>query len=660
MKTLRTLSISILLTIFVLTSLSALAQDAPAAASAPAKLLRTQAWDKEAVGLFESLAIQEGGRIKPLKTYADVLLLKLNGRRSCRDAQEAKLDGTQWLMDCLFFPDSARQYKMFLIENSDVLVDLGLSYTKRRDRYSYDDLVAARTLLMDRARTYSSIEAPLRRLGQTQLINLATNMMDFESLTHALDVVRMRLDLRDTGPFSALAAGTGPQPVSALFPKAAEFSVALQALRQGQAQDPGHAAAMRALNPLGEAVDSASTLSFIAPPATDATSEWRSLGSLAGQLFGGQTPPADEAAVFSTFEALADAAPTPAVFTEKARALHTALAVRAQVRGEYRAIGLEVLYHKADLVYYSLCFYVLCFLGVAASWVRPKSLLLYRSDLFLLALPTVLLAIAIAMRCTIRLRPPVTTLYETILFVVWSAIVVCLFIEWIQRNKLGLSMGAILGMIGLFLANKYEVMEGEDTMPSMVAVLNTNFWLGTHVTTITIGYAAGLLAGALSHAFVFGKLFRVDKKVAGYYRPLDRVVYGVLCFSLLFSIVGTILGGIWANESWGRFWGWDPKENGALLICLWQLTILHAVRGRYIRDYGLHLASVFGAVVVAFSWFGVNQLGVGLHSYGFTSGISKALLIFYSIECVVMALGVLAWGLDRGPRAENPTEGNLA
>jgi len=656
----RIYCLSVLFAAIVWCGLSASAQNPAVPPSAPPAAVRAQPWDKVAVGLFETIPVQEGGRIKPLKTYADVLLLKLNGRRSCRDAQNAKLDGIQWLMDCLFFPESARQYKTFLIENSDVLVDLGLSYTKRRDRYSYNDIASARTRLVERARTYSSIEAPLRRLGQTQLINLAANVMEFESLTHALDVVRLRLDLRGAGAFAALAPGAAAVPVSAFFPKAAEFSAALQALRQGRSEDPGHEAALQALHPLGEAVDAASVLCFIAPPVSSQDAEWLSLGAVAGRIFGGQTPAPEQAALFAAFESLADSASTPAAFTGKARSLHDTLAMLAQARGEYRAIGLEVFYHKADLVYYSLCFYMLCFLGVAASWIRPKNRALYRANVTLLALPTLLLAAAIVIRCAIRLRPPVTTLYETILFVVWCAAAVCFFIEWIHRQKLGLSMGALLGMIGLFLANKYEVMEGEDTMPSMVAVLNTNFWLATHVTTITIGYAAGLLAGALSHVFVFGKLVGAGKKIPGFYRPLDRIVYGVLCFALLFSIIGTILGGIWANESWGRFWGWDPKENGALLICLWQLAILHAMRGRYIRDYGLHLAAIFGGVVVAFSWFGVNQLGVGLHSYGFTSGISKALLIFYSIESVLMMLGVMAWGLDRTPRLEGAAERSSA
>jgi ABC-type transport system involved in cytochrome c biogenesis permease subunit len=96
------------------------------------------------------------------------------------------------------------------------------------------------------------------------------------------------------------------------------------------------------------------------------------------------------------------------------------------------------------------------------------------------------------------------------------------------------------------------------------------------------------------------------------------MIYGVVCFALLFSFTGTILGGIWADQSWGRFWGWDPKENGAVLIVLWNALILHARWGGVIRHRGRAVLAVLGNVVTAFSWVGTNLLGIGLHSYGFT------------------------------------------
>lgn len=207
-----------------------------------------------------------------------------------------------------------------------------------------------------------------------------------------------------------------------------------------------------------------------------------------------------------------------------------------------------------------------------------------------------------------------------------------------------LSAGALLGMLGLFLANKYELVDKQDTMPSLVAVLDTNFWLATHVTAITSGYSAGLLAALISSLYLLAKLFGFKKGDKTFYRNIARMSYGVLCFALIFSLVGTILGGIWANDSWGRFWGWDPKENGALLIVISQIAILHSRMGGYLRQHGLQMATAFAGTVIAFSWFGVNLLGVGLHSYGFTSGISQALWTYYYIQWgIVGAGGVVLW-----------------
>ena len=119
------------------------------------------------------------------------------------------------------------------------------------------------------------------------------------------------------------------------------------------------------------------------------------------------------------------------------------------------------------------------------------------------------------------------------------------------------------------------------------------------------------------------------------------MVYGVVCFSTLFSFVGTILGGIWADQSWGRFWGWDPKENGALLIVIWNAIILHARWGGMIRERGLMNLAVFGNIVTAFSWFGVNMLNVGLHSYGFMDAAFKWLMIFNASQILIMAIGIM-------------------
>src|SRR5262245_4168473 len=122
---------------------------------------------------------------------------------------------------------------------------------------------------------------------------------------------------------------------------------------------------------------------------------------------------------------------------------------------------------------------------------------------------------------------------------------------------------------------------------------------------------------------------------------LARMVYAIVCFATLFSFVGTVLGGIWADQSWGRFWGWDPKENGALIIVLWNALILHARWGGLVRERGLMNCAIAGNIVTSWSWFGVNLLGIGLHSYGFMQAAFWWLSGFVASQLLLIALGSL-------------------
>jgi ABC-type transport system involved in cytochrome c biogenesis permease subunit len=174
----------------------------------------------------------------------------------------------------------------------------------------------------------------------------------------------------------------------------------------------------------------------------------------------------------------------------------------------------------------------------------------------------------------------------------------------------------------------------------MRAVLDSNFWLGTHVLTITIGYSGTYLAGAIAIGWVLREHLapRVDPATG---QALSSMVYGVVSFALFFSFLGTVLGGIWADQSWGRFWGWDPKENGALLIVLWNAIILHARWGGYARTRGIMAMAIFGNVITSLSWFGVNMLGVGLHSYGFMDKAFWALAGFCASQLLLIGLAYL-------------------
>jgi cytochrome c biogenesis factor len=148
------------------------------------------------------------------------------------------------------------------------------------------------------------------------------------------------------------------------------------------------------------------------------------------------------------------------------------------------------------------------------------------------------------------------------------------------------------------------------------------------------------VAGLLAVIYIVRGFF-TSSLSTGTAQALGRMVYGIVCFATLFSFVGTILGGIWADQSWGRFWGWDPKENGALLIVLWNATILHARWGGLIKERGLIAMAIFGNIVTSFSWFGVNMLGIGLHSYGWMDKAFPWLMAFDASQVVLIVLALM-------------------
>ncbi|MEN9975378.1 MAG: Cytochrome c biosis protein CcsA, partial [Verrucomicrobiota bacterium] len=217
-------------------------------------------------------------------------------------------------------------------------------------------------------------------------------------------------------------------------------------------------------------------------------------------------------------------------------------------------------------------------------------------------------------RMYIQGRPPVTNLYSSAIFVGWGAVLIGLVLERLFRDGIGAACAGMVGFITLIIA--HHLGSNGDTLEMMTAVLDSNLWLATHVVIITAGYSAMFLAGMLAAVYVVLGVFTrlLTRETA---KTLARMVYGVICFATLFSFVGTVLGGIWADQSWGRFWGWDPKENGALLIVLWCALILHARWGGFVHQRGLMAMAICGNAITAFSWFGVNMLGVGLHTYGF-------------------------------------------
>ncbi len=291
-----------------------------------------------------------------------------------------------------------------------------------------------------------------------------------------------------------------------------------------------------------------------------------------------------------------------------------------------------------------------CFGLLSSQMTKPDwSRSLLRSMTSLIIVAFIVQTIGIISRVYLQGRPPVTNLYSSAVFIGWFCVIIGLFAERLMKNGLSGIMASVIGFGTLIIA--HNLGSSGDTMEMMQAVLDSNFWLATHVVVVTIGYSATFFAGFLAIAYVLLGVFTptLDRDRG---RSLIKMVYGVICFATITSFVGTVLGGIWADQSWGRFWGWDAKENGAALIVLWNLLILHARWGGMIRERGLVNLAIFGNIITAWSWFGTNMLGVGLHSYGFTQSAVFWIAVFVLSQLILISVGMLPMKIWRSKFAK--------
>lgn len=263
-------------------------------------------------------------------------------------------------------------------------------------------------------------------------------------------------------------------------------------------------------------------------------------------------------------------------------------------------------------------------------------------------------------------RAPVVNLYSSAVFIGWACVLLCLVLEVVMRLGFANIVGSAIGLITLSIARS---LDKSDTLHVLAAVLDTQFWLSTHVVAITVGYAVTYLAGFFGAVVLLKMVFDryaphfakavnnltgvkmfqethlktpVISEQAEPYKQLYRMAYFSVCFGILFSFVGTVLGGLWADDSWGRFWGWDPKENGALMIVLWNALVLHARWDRMVGLRGFSVLALVGNIVTSWSWFGTNLLGIGLHNYGFNKSVAYALVVTVIVHVALIVVAMVS------------------
>ncbi len=299
-------------------------------------------------------------------------------------------------------------------------------------------------------------------------------------------------------------------------------------------------------------------------------------------------------------------------------------------------IKMECYYNKLNLFEWSKYIYLLIFIVNLICMLLNTNIFIQVRKIMHCALliGSLLHGIGICIRSYIMMRPPVATLYESILFVGYIAVVFTLILEIKRKDYSGIFIGSIVGTLLQYIGTRYAT-DG-DTMGMLSAVLNTNFWLTTHVLTISVGYSSCFITGGFGHFYLLTKLLNSKNTLR-----LDTILKNMLAMGLIalfFSLLGTILGGIWADQSWGRFWGWDPKENGAMLIVLWLTLLLHGRIAKLLSPAIFAVGMILTNIVVVLAWFGVNLLNVGLHSYGFTQNVGINIVTFCGIEILFIIM----------------------
>jgi ABC-type transport system involved in cytochrome c biogenesis permease subunit len=564
---------------------------------------------------FGEIPVLVGGRIKPLDTVARNSLLIIHGKQEVRLEGGKRLSAMQWLTDVLFNAPAADQYPVFVVQNADVLGLFGWQQSDRK-YFSFAEFAPFLKQVDEQATQSDKLEAVQRSAYQSAILNLRNSLSLYQRLKNSIqpegaqDFAVELHRFERTVPGAATAARE--RQMGENFDKAKLDDVAAMIQRYERLSEMAY---LLAVPPLGQ------------------NDQWHSAGdSLLRSVGTGEIHP-----IVNEYAIIGDAyrADDRMLFNQNVQ-LVTNWFVNAQPKATKRA-SFEFLFNRLQPFSQSMMLYVLAFLLACSSWLGWSGVL-RRSAFYILLLALAIHTFGLFSRMYLQERPPVTNLYSSAIFIGWGAVIVALILERIFKDGIGAACAGAIGFVTLIIA--HHLAGSGDTLEMLQAVLDTNIWLATHVVAITTGYSAMFLAGMLAIIYVVRGVFTrsLKKQTAD---SLARMTYGVVCFATLFSFVGTVLGGIWADQSWGRFWGWDPKENGAVLIVLWCAITLHARWGGFIRQRGLMIMALFGNIVTSFSWFGVNMLGVGLHSYGFMQKAFPWLAGFMISQLALMTVAAM-------------------
>jgi ABC-type transport system involved in cytochrome c biogenesis permease subunit len=575
---------------------------------------------------FGRLPVLLNGRVQPLDSVARNALLQLRAKQSVRVTDNAtgktllNLSAIDWLKEALFRPELADTRPTFRVDHPEVIALLKI---RREDKhFSFAEIQPA----------IGDLEQEARRIGDSSL--KPEQQTPFEKAVMGLynRLILYRRLKNSLKPETVTDMGQFQQA----YQKAIEPGrAAVEAQRQGK---PFDQAAMDALVGKLTEFDMVSRFAYplMIPIATaeHAKEDWENAGTAMMEAARRGIVPEPMGYYASMNDAFR--AGDASKFNQAVADYHQWL----QGHGYQKEVTKgrnEHFYNRLQAFYRSMVLYVGALLCAFISWTNRNETW-RRTAVGLTLVALVLHTGGLIFRMALEGRPPVTNLYSSAIFIGWGTVILGLVLERFYKDGIGTVVAGVTGFCTLVVA--HNLATSGDTMEMLRAVLDTNFWLATHVVVITLGYSATFVAGFLAVLYIL-RGFLTTTLTSDGARTLSRMVYGITCFAILCSFVGTVLGGIWADQSWGRFWGWDPKENGALLIVIWNAFYLHARWGKIFSEKALMATAVFGNVITAFSWFGVNMLGIGLHSYGFMDAAFKWLILFDITQLAIIAVALL-------------------
>ncbi|MBA2368948.1 MAG: cytochrome c biogenesis protein CcsA [Candidatus Protochlamydia sp.] len=303
-----------------------------------------------------------------------------------------------------------------------------------------------------------------------------------------------------------------------------------------------------------------------------------------------------------------------------------------------KQLWAEYQYYQYPWIKFLIFLYGVCTLLFICSSTLQLSQPI-RNSFFCLLLTAFLLHTAMLLwRVYILQRPPVSNMFETVIYVPWITVFFGLLLGLVKRNTLPFLASSLATVLLLLLL---ELTSLNHSLDQVQAVLDSQFWLIIHVLMVVGSYGIFLLGSILGHFYLAFSLYYARKTPS--MRLLAQLILQSLYAGTTFLIIGTLLGGVWAAESWGRFWDWDPKESWAFIsICIYLIGI-HAYRFQRIGDFGLAFGAVSGFLAISFTWYGVNYiLGTGLHSYGFGSGGEIYYYSFLLVEIIFLSAALLS------------------